>query len=113
MSKVILTSCSFFPGSRSFSHRKSAVKSLSRNFWLRTDNLAKVPKCFILSHDSVFKYIPSGHGDMPRHWIEMYVSQVIFNVSIGTKEITWQNSSDCGCSPNSVNLVLVFCRFFN
>lgn len=58
MSKVLLTSCSFSPGSRSFSLQKCIVEFLSRNFWCRMEayTLPKVLKCFILLHDSVFKY---------------------------------------------------------
>lgn len=93
MSKVLLTSCSFSPGSRSFSHQKSIVESLSRNFCLRTDKhtLTKVLKCFILSHASVFKHILSGHGYMSRHFIEVYASQVISNVS---KHNTWYSKEE-------------------
>lgn len=57
-SKELLTPCSFSPESRSFSLQKCIVKSLSRNFWCRmqTYTLTKLLKCFILLHDSGFKY---------------------------------------------------------
>jgi len=47
-----------FPKSGSFSHQKSIVESLMRNFWLRMDKyaLTKVLRCFLASHDSALKY---------------------------------------------------------
>lgn len=83
MSKTCLNSCIAFPQKLESFPIKSLSWILSRNFRLRTDKhpLTKVLKCFILSHDLIFNYILSGHGYMSRHLIEVYVSQVISNVS--------------------------------
>lgn len=43
--------------------------------------LTKALKSSILLHDLVLKRIPPGHANMSRHLIEVYVSQVISNVS--------------------------------
>lgn len=79
MSKVLLTHAAFSQEVGAFP-TKSLLCYLSRSFWLRTDKHTRT-KCFVTSHDSVFKYIPSGHGYMSRHLIEVYVSRVICDVS--------------------------------